>query len=256
MKGSSSAKQGTEHPDADHTFLINANIRHGTHKAGIDCPALASASPHPCSAQPLLVRALTLASAIVQCLRVQPIIASLRVSLELQKTPPSGSARMAFRMKPGAEGGNQQSCEDLGTWKSVVCDEGRGCFSSHLPGARDKELCRDFFAAAEGKTLWCRPRSRAGPMPRSTAWMTSNGCACNYAYGGISVAPQPFPEWLEDLMTIVMPLCGITERCHWPDSCNLNLYPDGAGSIGWHSDDEPLFQGKHEDIVIISLSLG
>ena len=29
----------------------------------------------------------------------------------------------------------------------------------------------------------------------------------------------------------------------WPDSCNLNLYESGDHSVGWHSDDEFLFQG-------------
>ena len=27
----------------------------------------------------------------------------------------------------------------------------------------------------------------------------------------------------------------------WPDSCNLNLYTDGGMSVGWHADDEALF---------------
>merc|ERR1712037_721396 len=35
-----------------------------------------------------------------------------------------------------------------------------------------------------------------------------------------------------------------------------NLYDDGNMSVGWHSDDEALFQGKFRDIQIISLSLG
>lgn len=36
----------------------------------------------------------------------------------------------------------------------------------------------------------------------------------------------------------------------------MNLYDDGGMSVGWHSDDESLFQGKFRDINIISLSLG
>mmetsp|Transcript_78854 Transcript_78854/g.203118 ORF Transcript_78854/g.203118 Transcript_78854/m.203118 type:complete len:130 (-) Transcript_78854:66-455(-) len=53
-----------------------------------------------------------------------------------------------------------------------------------------------------------------------------------------------------------MPLCGLPSQADWPDSCNLNLYEDGGASVGWHSDDERLFQGKFVDIRIISLSFG
>jgi len=52
-----------------------------------------------------------------------------------------------------------------------------------------------------------------------------------------------------------MHYCGIHER-DWPDSCNLNYYEDGGASVGWHADDEILFQGKFQDIRIVSLSFG
>merc|ERR1712130_533543 len=57
-------------------------------------------------------------------------------------------------------------------------------------------------------------------------------------------------------MQVYMPLCGIEPKEKWPDSCNLNLYRDGNMSLGWHADDEKLFQGKSQDIRILSLSLG
>eukprot|EP00931_Biecheleriopsis_adriatica_P025489 TRINITY_DN15630_c0_g1_i2.p1 TRINITY_DN15630_c0_g1~~TRINITY_DN15630_c0_g1_i2.p1 ORF type:complete len:126 (+),score=26.61 TRINITY_DN15630_c0_g1_i2:104-481(+) len=52
-----------------------------------------------------------------------------------------------------------------------------------------------------------------------------------------------------------MPHCGLSEN-DMPDSCNLNLYEDGTKLVGWHADDEELFQGKQRDCRIISLSLG
>merc|ERR1711953_100341 len=55
-------------------------------------------------------------------------------------------------------------------------------------------------------------------------------------------------------METVMPFCGIKDKM--PNSCNLNLYEDGTMSVGWHADDEKLFQGKFSDCRIISLSLG
>jgi len=57
-------------------------------------------------------------------------------------------------------------------------------------------------------------------------------------------------------MSIVMPACGLPSVAEMPNCCNLNLYEDGSHSVGWHSDDEALFQGKHSDCRIISLSLG
>jgi alkylated DNA repair dioxygenase AlkB len=59
-----------------------------------------------------------------------------------------------------------------------------------------------------------------------------------------------------DLMAIIMSACGLASREDWPDSCNMNYYLDGTMSVGWHADDEVLFQGTVRDIMIISLSLG
>jgi len=86
--------------------------------------------------------------------------------------------------------------------------------------------------------------------------MTNRSCNCTYRYGGIEVQPQEFPPFMIELLRFVMPLCGITDEKDWPNSCNLNLYEDGGMSVGWHSDDEQLFQGKFQDISIISLSFG
>merc|ERR1712060_943368 len=54
----------------------------------------------------------------------------------------------------------------------------------------------------------------------------------------------------------VMPCCGSNHSSEWPNSCNLNLYTGGDMSVGWHADDEQLFQGKSRDCRILSLSLG
>merc|ERR1712087_627326 len=59
-----------------------------------------------------------------------------------------------------------------------------------------------------------------------------------------------------ELMKVAMPCCGLADPETWPNCCNLNLYEDGCMSVGWHSDDEALFQGKFQDIRIISLSFG
>ncbi|CAE8627369.1 unnamed protein product [Polarella glacialis] len=86
--------------------------------------------------------------------------------------------------------------------------------------------------------------------------MVAQGCACTYKYGRIEVEPQVYPPWMLQLMSQIMPLCGLPDQSTWPNSCNLNLYEDGGMSVGWHSDDEKVFQGKFNDIAILSLSLG
>merc|ERR1711879_2259 len=61
---------------------------------------------------------------------------------------------------------------------------------------------------------------------------------------------------MNKLLQGVMPLCGIKSMSQWPNCCNLSLYEDGGAGVGWHADDESLFQGKFQDILIISLSFG
>ncbi|CAJ1331829.1 unnamed protein product [Effrenium voratum] len=61
------------------------------------------------------------------------------------------------------------------------------------------------------------------------------------------------PPWFLDLTDEVCRACGVTTR---PNSCNANLYEDGSESVGWHADDEPCFDAKRCDALIISLSLG
>merc|ERR1719499_1967643 len=86
--------------------------------------------------------------------------------------------------------------------------------------------------------------------------MVAGQCRCPYRYGGLAVTPKTFPKWMLELMEECMPLCGLASQQTWPNCCNLNLYEDGGMSVGWHSDDEDLFQGKSQDCRIISLSLG
>ncbi|CAE7801621.1 unnamed protein product, partial [Symbiodinium sp. CCMP2592] len=141
-------------------------------------------------------------------------------------------------------------------WRLAVADEARRSFAAHLPQALDPGQAARFLAEAIGKVDWQQPEGRWGPIPRKTAWLTSGGCRCRYGYGGLRIGSEPFPEWLKEVTALCMPLCGLPEEKDWPDSCNLNLYEDGDHSVGWHADDEFLFQGKFTDCLIISLSLG
>ena len=72
----------------------------------------------------------------------------------------------------------------------------------------------------------------------------------------MQVIPRSFPEWLDDLMEIVMPQCGLMDKQSWPTSCNVNYYEQQDDMVGAHADNDDLFQGTHQEIPIISLSLG
>jgi len=141
-------------------------------------------------------------------------------------------------------------------WRYVLQDESRRSYAAYLPRPFTEEQCSIFFQTIHDATTWKQPQGNNGPIPRKTAWMVNPGCVCVYGYGGIQVQPEVFPQWMADLMELTMPHCGIFNRAEWPNCCNLNLYEHGGMSVGWHSDDERLFQGKFQDIRIISLSLG
>eukprot|EP00913_Durusdinium_trenchii_P030307 g28391.t1 len=90
-------------------------------------------------------------------------------------------------------------------------------------------------------------------FPNMTEWPEALGLQAD------RLVDQLFPTKENQVQDGSVPLRGTfldgLER--WSqDCCNLNLYMDGSNTVGWHADDESLFQGKHQDITIISLSLG
>lgn len=137
-------------------------------------------------------------------------------------------------------------------------DDTRRCYAGYLKCSLSPEILRSFYEKVEKGTNWCQPEDpRSGePIPRKTAWMMQKGYSSTYRYGGVEVKPQEYPAWMTEIMETYMPLCGLLNREAWPNSCNLNLYEDGSMSVGWHSDDEKLFDGRFSDIRIISLTFG
>jgi len=137
-----------------------------------------------------------------------------------------------------------------------MLDESRRCFVGFLECPVAHDHLTIFFEKIRNGTQWSQPAGPLGVIPRKTAWMVTPGCSCTYRYGGIEVQPQVFPEWMHEVLGIYMPYCGLKDPTEWPNSCNVNLYENGSQSVGWHADDEVLFQGLHKDIRILSLSLG
>eukprot|EP00928_Gymnodinium_smaydae_P023753 TRINITY_DN19470_c4_g1_i1.p1 TRINITY_DN19470_c4_g1~~TRINITY_DN19470_c4_g1_i1.p1 ORF type:complete len:804 (-),score=195.57 TRINITY_DN19470_c4_g1_i1:295-2706(-) len=142
-------------------------------------------------------------------------------------------------------------------WQYPLVDERRRSFAGYLPHAVSLGPAQRLMDQARNSVLWKQPEGTWGPIPRKTSWMTRGPCSCRYGYGGLKVEPESLDQrWMQEAMKACMPLCGLSDPADWPNSCNLNLYEDGQHSVGWHSDDERLFQGKFKDCLIISLSLG
>eukprot|EP00928_Gymnodinium_smaydae_P078713 TRINITY_DN62804_c0_g1_i1.p1 TRINITY_DN62804_c0_g1~~TRINITY_DN62804_c0_g1_i1.p1 ORF type:complete len:627 (+),score=53.63 TRINITY_DN62804_c0_g1_i1:41-1921(+) len=92
-------------------------------------------------------------------------------------------------------------------------------------------------------------------VTRKTAWLVRDGCRCQYKYGKELVDPISFPQWMLDMIQRWLQCFNFTAE-DLPNCVNLNLYENDGQAVGWHADDEPLFQGKRRDARIISVSLG
>ena len=91
-----------------------------------------------------------------------------------------------------------------------------------------------------------RIRGREVASPRLSAWYGDPDA--HYSYSGLSLEPRPWLPVILELKTRIEAACNEAFN-----GVLLNLYRDGADSIGWHSDDEPELG---ERPVIASLSLG
>lgn len=153
-------------------------------------------------------------------------------------------------------------------WEYKLRDVEKGCFVGFLPRALDQRQtkhCFDLVNEGMEELGWETPMKAAKGqkhMLRRLKWMTTRPCKCTYTYKAekvdardITVKPAHYPQFMVDLMDIVMPLCGLNDRSAWPNSCSLARYSPSDG-LDWIADDEQLFQGTEQNCAIISLSLG
>eukprot|EP00931_Biecheleriopsis_adriatica_P055780 TRINITY_DN3304_c0_g1_i4.p1 TRINITY_DN3304_c0_g1~~TRINITY_DN3304_c0_g1_i4.p1 ORF type:complete len:1335 (-),score=254.07 TRINITY_DN3304_c0_g1_i4:67-4071(-) len=153
----------------------------------------------------------------------------------------------------GAEGPIAAKRGPTSGWISVLADEVRRSFVSYRPKSFSEEKLREWFEHCHQELRWNRPEVNGRPLPRKACWLTAEGCSCTYRYGGTQWPNMVMPPWFVEITDEVCRLAGVTHR---PNSCNANLYEDGNDSVGWHADDEPLFDAKNRDALILSLSLG
>lgn len=137
-------------------------------------------------------------------------------------------------------------------WQTMLLDEQRRSYSSALLGAFDKDRCKEWFNVIVAQTPW----QILPGVPRKVVWYVDEDFKdCPYRYSGLEFKARPFPPWMQEIRKEVGELCGIPAD-ELPNSCNMNVYEDHRGEVGWHSDDEVYFQGLAGDTRIISLSLG
>lgn len=141
------------------------------------------------------------------------------------------------------------------TWEAVVTSDHlrSWLFVSHERGITWRD-----FEELQQKVEWHDLQNEAGTPVRRTTWFTKEGCKCPYHYGRERVEANPFPPWFDAMMRRWLWSLHLTDsaECPLPNCVNLNLYENGNHNVSWHADDEPLFSGKHQDIRIVSVSLG
>jgi len=128
-------------------------------------------------------------------------------------------------------------------------------YACYLRNTFDSNTLREWMRVTEENADWKQPTVKGSLLPRKAAWFVAPGCKCTYKYSSTQWAPTPFPDWFQAIQTEVMKRLGIPLN-NGPNSCNVNLYYSGQASVGWHSDNERIFEGKFRDCLIISLSLG
>jgi alkylated DNA repair dioxygenase AlkB len=126
----------------------------------------------------------------------------------------------------------------------LPCD-GEAFVVAHALGARDADRLLDALASSiDWRQEIATIMGRRMPIPRLTAWHGEAG----YVYSGIAMAPA---AWTPPLLELKR--CAQAHAGQDFNSVLLNLYRNGADSVGWHADNE---RGLGRNPVIASLSLG
>jgi len=146
------------------------------------------------------------------------------------------------------------------SWEPLLRDPTCRSFAALCKRAVPQELAWQWFHTLRSQLPWQDPsdanyQADGKTIPRRTIFTVQPGCGCVYKYSGVKVAPFPEPSFVADIRRRCVELAGLSDQDQ-PNSCNINLYRDGHDSVGWHTDDEELFEGQYNDMCILSLSLG
>ena len=125
----------------------------------------------------------------------------------------------------------------------------------------------DLYSELSGKALKTFAQLRGGEGPvcmardkLTTGWYVKHPCKCRYCHSGMSVPAQEMDGTLMAIGTAISSIMADLDDENAEvmefNSVNLNYYPSGEAALGWHADDEKLFEKEDGSAVIASLSLG
>lgn len=165
---------------------------------------------------------------------------------------------------------------DKSRWRPFIYNDELKSYSFHLEhkklhekqGADDNvfktEQLDDWFRLLHPSQYVDEPKDHAWTgasykgtlLLRQTGWYTlDSACTCEYGYSDTwqhQIQSEKMRQVLRDITASVVDVVGGDESEF--NSVNLNYYPQGGG-VGFHADDEFLFDGLNRETRIISLSL-
>ncbi len=154
------------------------------------------------------------------------------------------------------EEGDIAACLTAAGWEMRLAAPEVRSWCLYKPAAISPTQAAQFFRLSREHVPWTIPETRGHPTLRKTAWFTLRPCVCAFRYSGQCFPANEFPPWLFEAWELLRPLCQGIEDGRPPDGANFNMYRDESDSVGWHADDEPLFDAVRREASILSLSLG
>ena len=155
-------------------------------------------------------------------------------------------------------------------WEPFIVDRELGCFSYHLPHSRANTLSDDLLSSwfdslhpsvyqdEPNGHAWTDASYKGRKLLRKTAWHTlDDGCSCAYGYSDTwqeQITSGQMKDVLAAVTETVARALPRGEGIEELNCVNLNYYPSGGG-VGWHADDESLFDGLCRPTRIVSLTL-
>lgn len=188
--------------------------------------------------------------------------AGQRAEVVAAKQDPSGPAKYVLASRSYSFMENLRTEEPLSLvgddspepwmWEYALQDEQRRSFAGVYKRAFDSQTCEEWMRQIIATGSWY---SLPG-TPRRVCWYVSQECSdVPYRYSGLEYPPTVFSPLMEEIRAKVCEKCGIPPE-EYPNSCNVAIYEDHQQEVGWHSDDEVMFQGLAGDTKIVSFSLG
>eukprot|EP00404_Azadinium_spinosum_P025299 CAMPEP_0180612272 /NCGR_PEP_ID=MMETSP1037_2-20121125/30275_1 /TAXON_ID=632150 /ORGANISM="Azadinium spinosum, Strain 3D9" /LENGTH=459 /DNA_ID=CAMNT_0022631867 /DNA_START=63 /DNA_END=1444 /DNA_ORIENTATION=+ len=179
-------------------------------------------------------------------------VESLRQGVWLQPEAP----RSELPLMTVADQGKQANSD----WSALLVDEAHRSYVAYCPKAIDANIAWVWFSRLFTELPWqdlcdSNHQKNGQVIPRRTIFTVMPGCSCVYKYSGVRVPPTIEPGVVGEIRKYCAAMAGFTTDSQ-PNCCNINLYRDGRDSVGWHTDNEEIFESEYNDACILSLSLG